>query len=126
MSDEESSDAESGFEVEQVRTSIEKDFPANRLNILHPEFVNPAKIIFVDNIQSVADIIDDEDIDDIVNPFENSDDLKSLITNGNLSEEEKEDLDNFNLGIHLENFRASIDNSFQTQDFADFVDFEHF
>ena len=46
---------------------------------MHPEFVKPSKIIFVDNTQSVADIIDDEDIDGIVNPFENSDDLKTII-----------------------------------------------
>ena len=44
VSDEESSDAERGIEVEQVRTSIEKDFPANRLNILNPEFVKQANI----------------------------------------------------------------------------------
>ena len=67
---------------------------------------------------------EDEDIS-IINPFENSDDLAALIPSDMLSEQEKKDLESFNLGFHLEHFRPNIDNSFQTQDFAEFVDFEN-
>ena len=73
------------------------------------------------------EIIEDEDIDDIINPFENTDDLLAIFSSGKLNDEEKKDLEDFNLGFHLENFRtSSIDNIFQMQDFADFVDFDHF
>ena len=41
-----------------------------------------------------------------------------------LTEEEREDLDQFQLGIQLELFRATIDNNFPRQDFANFVDVE--
>ena len=59
---------------------------------------------------------------DIVNPF---DDLSENNLDG-LSNQEQEDLDDFNIGIQLEFFRTNIEQDFPRQDFAQFVDVEEF
>ena len=114
---------DSGFEVEEVRTSVERNLQSNhnRLDGSVNEFVKPHQIFSADSNQ----LIEDEDISDIANPFE--DDVATLTPSSDLSEQEREDLEHFNLGIHIEHFRGRIDEKgFQTQDFEDFVDFEHF
>jgi len=117
-------DGESGFEVEEVRTSVERNLQSNhnRLNSSVNKFEKSTNVQSVDSDQ----LIEDEDISDIANPFEDSDDLAALTPSSDLSEQEREDLEQFNLGIHIEHFRGRIDDSFQTQDFEEFVDFEHF
>ena len=67
----------------------------------------------------IDEFLEEDDISDIDSPFENDETLSDKLT-----KEEQEDLDDFNLGIQLEQFRTRIDNNFQTQDFSQFVDFE--
>jgi len=67
-------DNESGFEVEQVRTNVEKKIPVGRSR---PKFVKPSII---------ANIKEDEDISDIENPFGNIQDLLAIIPSDNLGE----------------------------------------
>ena len=128
LSDDEGLDAANGFEVEQVSTRVEGNFPVDRLNVSGPEFVKSPIVPNNHNQKLKTDkIIEDEDIDEITNPFENTDDLLAILSSGKLNDKEKKDLEDFNLGFHLENFRtSSIDNIFQMQDFADFVNFDHF
>ena len=106
------------------------------IDISDEEFVKPTlpeHDNINDSLTTGLSFVKDEFIDDddkSAKPFENRFDLTDLIDlimpSDKLSEEEQEDLDNFNLGIQLEQFRTNIDNSFQTQDFSQFVDFEAF
>jgi len=102
--------------VEEVKINIERHIPSN---IATPTVTS-------DNLQLISDkFIEDDDIDNIENPFEDVDDLTLLFPTDKLSKQEQEDLEHFNLGIHLEHSRPSIENSFQTQDFEGFFDFEY-
>ena len=113
-----------GFEVEEVRTSIENKFPVEKLSVPKAKFVKPSIVHHSNMIHD--NMIEDEDINDIANPFENKEDLFFIDPIENLTDEEKKDLENFNIGIQLEQFRSNIDNIFQMQDFSDFVDFDDF
>ena len=57
------------------------------------------------------------ELDTILSPFSDYPEL---------SEEEREELDEFNLGIQLELFRTKVDNDFARQDFSQFVDVNDF
>ena len=61
-------------------------------------------------------------LDKILNPFSDIDDGDYP----ELTEEEREELDEFNLGIQLELFRTTVDNDFARQDFSQFVDVNDF
>jgi len=89
------------------------------LNFNGDEFEKPTSS--EDNIMDfiIDEFLDAEDILNIADPRET--DGKQI---NKLTKEEQNDLDDFNLGIHLEEFRTRIDNNFQTQDFSQFVDFE--
>ena len=127
VSDEEELENKGGFEVEQVRTNIEERFPIHRLNVPESKFAKPPIIADHDNSNVIDDkVIEDEDLNDIDNPFENRDDILVIASSNELTKEEENDLDNFNIGIYFEQFRANINNNFQTQDFSDFVDFDDF
>ena len=65
---------------------------------------------------------DDEDEEFIENPF---DDLKTEYPD-TLTDDERQDLEDFNNAIQLELFRARVDDDFQRQDFSQFVDVEAF
>jgi len=117
-------DDEGGFEVDEVRTNIERKFPPGKSG---PKFEKPIISENIDNSNLINDKIkEDEDITDIVNPFENKEDVLAINHSEKLSDEEKKDLESFNIGLYLEQFRTSIDNVFQMQDFSDFVDFDDF
>ena len=109
-----------------------KSFQSLILDISDEEFV-PEHDNINDSLITGLSFVKDEFIehdDKSAKPSENGFDLIDLIDlimpSDKLSEEEQEDLDNFNLGIQLEQFRTNIDNSFPTQDFSQFVDFEAF
>ena len=89
------------------------------LNFNGDEFENPAL-----SQHSIMDFV----IDDFLATDHNSDSDDEFETDENrntkLTKQEQQDLESFNLGIHLEQFRARNDNKFQTQDFSQFVDFE--
>ena len=71
---------------------------------------------------AVIDEVDDEEDEEIVNPFN---DVDGDYTD-ELTEQERNDLDEFNNAIQLELFRAKVDNDFPRQDFSEFVDVEAF
>ena len=110
--------------IEESRSSIALGDPFRSLhpivlNFNGDEFETPAS-----PEHSLMDFVIDEFLDsdhnaDILNPMENNESK-----NKKLTKEEQEDLDDFNLGLQLEKFRARIDNDFPTQDFSQFVDFE--
>ena len=129
ISDEEKFGNRNGFEVEQVRINIEKKFPIDRLDVPGPKLAKPSIIVNDDNPNMIDEKSkEDEDFKDIdiESPFENIDDIFVITSSNELTREELNDLENFNIGIYLEQFRTNIDNSFQTQDFVDFVDFDDF
>merc|ERR1711953_1248001 len=64
---------------------------------------------------------EEDDLTNILNPFSDVDDEYS-----DLTEREREDLEDFNLGIQLELFRTKVDNDFPRQDFSQFVDVNDF
>ena len=100
--------------------NLDKKF---RSEIPKPKFGKPYSFDNNGDPNEIDDkVIEDEDLNDIENPFENRDDLLIITSSNDLTKEEENDLQNFNIGIYLEQFRSNINNNFQVQDFSDFVD----
>ena len=74
----------------------------------------------INNAENEVEI--DDDVDEIISPFNDPDNE----LNSHLTDEEKQDLEDFNVAIQLELFRAKIDNDFPRQDFSQFIDVEEF
>jgi len=71
---------------------------------------------------AVIDEVDDDEDEEIVNPFNDVDGDYA----DNLTDQERIELEDFNNAIQLELFRATVDNDFPRQDFSEFVDVEAF
>ena len=87
------------------------------------EITTAKSVIVQDDINMFAAVNEVDDDEDILSPF---DDLEDTEYPDSLTDEEKKDLDEFNVAIQLELFRAKVDNDFPRQDFSDFVDVEAF
>merc|ERR1711953_1654683 len=72
-------------------------------------------------LSSTTEGEEEDDLNNILSPFSDIDDEYS-----DLTEKEREDLEEFNLGIQLELFRTKVDNDFPRQDFSQFVDVNDF
>ena len=87
------------------------------------EIITAKSAIEQDNSNMFTAVNEVDDDEDILSPF---DDLEDTEYPDTLTDEEKKDLDEFNVAIQLELFRAKVDNDFPRQDFSDFVDVEAF
>ena len=87
------------------------------------EIITTKSAIEQDNSNMFDAVNEVDDDEDILSPF---DDLEDTEYPDTLTDEEKKDLDEFNVAIQLELFRAKVDNDFPRQDFSDFVDVEAF
>ena len=87
------------------------------------EIITTKSAIEQDNSNMFTAVNEVDDDEDILSPF---DDLEDTEYPDTLTDEEKKDLDEFNVAIQLELFRAKVDNDFPRQDFSDFVDVEAF
>ena len=55
-----------GFEVEEIRTNIDRWFPIKRLDVPEPKIAKPSNIADHDNLNVIDDkVIDDENLNDI-------------------------------------------------------------
>ena len=104
-------------EIENLKSVTIDDKPVE-------EAIKIAKVIddkpAINNFENEVEI--DDDVDEIISPFKDPDNEFS----SNLTDEEKQDLEDFNVAIQLELFRAKIDNDFPRQDFSQFIDVEEF
>ena len=104
-------------EIENLKSVTIDDKPVE-------EAIKIAKVIddkpAINNFENEVEI--DDDVDEIISPFNDPDNE----LNSHLTDEEKQDLEDFNVAIQLELFRAKIDNDFPRQDFSQFIDVEEF
>ena len=104
-------------EIENLKSVTIDDKPVE-------EAIKIAKVIddkpAINNAENEVEI--DDDVDEIISPFNDPDNE----LNSHLTDEEKQDLEDFNVAIQLELFRAKIDNDFPRQDFSQFIDVEEF